>query len=119
MGNKEQGIRFEVDRANLYREEAFTDLKSATIRKLTPVKKDGSDDESRPVIYFGHAELISPQGPIPIQSDLNADSLEKAMDALPVAMEKTAFEVREEYNKMVEQQRQQHEQQSKVIKSGE
>ncbi|MBU2513907.1 cytoplasmic protein [bacterium] len=119
MGKNEKGIRFEVDRANLYREEAYTDLKSASIRRLTPVTKDGSDDNSRPVLYFGHAELISPQGPIPIQSELNADCLEKAIEALPAAMEKAAFDVREEYNKMVEQQRQQHEQQSKVIKSGE
>jgi len=88
MKNKEKGIQFTVDYTNLYREESYTDLKSASIKKLIPVKKDGSDDNSRPPLFFGVAELISPQGPIPVQSELMADSLEKAIDTLPQAMEK-------------------------------
>ncbi len=119
MKNKNQGIKFDVDANNLYREEAYTDLKSATIRKLTPVRRDGSEDESRPVLFLGHAELISPQGPVPIQADLQADTLEKAIASLPDAMEKAAYQVRDEYNRMMEQQRLQQEQQSKTIKSGE
>lgn len=114
---KGKGIGFEVDRANLYRDEGFTDLKSATIRKLTPINPDGSDDESRKVLYFGHAELVSPQGPIPIQTELNADSLEKAIEALPAAMEKAAHEVRDQYNQMMEKQKLQQENQSKIISS--
>ncbi len=111
------GITFQVDRNNLYREEAYTDLQSATIRKLTPIKLDQTEDPSRKTIYIGHAELISPQGPVPIQADLLATNLEEAIVALPLAMEKAAHEVRDEYNKMVEQQKQQHQAQSKVIKS--
>ena len=121
MKNKEQekSIAFSVDSSSLYRDEAYTDLKSASIRKLTPVKPDGSVDDSRRQLFFGHAELISPQGPIPVQTELKADTLEKAIDALPAAMEKAAEEVRENYNKMYEQQqRQQEMQKSKVIKSG-
>lgn len=110
------GIKFEVDRANLYRDEGFTDLKSATIRKLTPIKPDGSEDSSRRILYVGHAELISPQGPIPIQAELNADSLDQAITALPAAMEKAAEEVRDEYNQMMAQQQLQKENQSKIIK---
>lgn len=119
MKKKEQGIRFDVDRNNLYKEEAYTDLKSASIRKLTPVKADGSEDSTRTTLYFGNAELISPQGPIPVQAELRADSLEKAIEMLPASMEKAAHDVRDEYNKMIEQQRLQQEQQAKVIKSGE
>ena len=33
-----------VDKSNLYKEESFTDLKVATIRRLSPVKHDGSPD---------------------------------------------------------------------------
>ena len=40
----------EVDRENLYHEEVFTDLKVATIRRLSPVKTDGSRDETRPLL---------------------------------------------------------------------
>lgn len=120
MKNKPQGqgISFEVDKTNLYREEGYTDLQSATIRKLTPIKMDGSDDPERKILYIGHADLISPQGPIPIQADLQADSLEDAVKALPSAMEKAAHEVREQYNQMMERQKAQQEaQQSKIIKS--
>ena len=42
-----------VDATNLYREEIFTDLKVATIRRLAPVLSDGSDDPARPVMYVG------------------------------------------------------------------
>lgn len=119
--NSKQNQRpvFEVQKQNMYREEAYTDLHSATIRKLIPVNVDGSPDESRRIVYIGHADLISPQGPIPIQSELQVDSLEKAIEALPNAMGKEADNVREEYNKMQQQQQQgeQQQQDSKVIKS--
>src|SRR5205085_6636596 len=36
-----------VDAANLYREEVFSDLRVATIRRLTPIKIDGTNDDSR------------------------------------------------------------------------
>ena len=36
-----------VESGNLYREEIFTDLRVATIRRLLPVKADGSPDDSR------------------------------------------------------------------------
>ena len=41
---------------NLYREEAFTDLTHATIRRLVPVKIDGTPDESREPIFTGMAQ---------------------------------------------------------------
>jgi hypothetical protein len=122
MGKKRQensNIAFFVDKANLYRDEAITDLKSASIRKLTPINLDGTVDESRRPMFFGHAELISPQGPVPVQAELTGtDTLEAAIEALPAAMEKAAEEVRANYNKMMEEQQTQQQQQSKVIKSG-
>ena len=56
-----------IDPNNLYKEEAFTDLTFATIRRLTPVKIDGSVDESREAIFTGMTQLMSPNGPIPVQ----------------------------------------------------
>lgn len=117
MKDQEKKLHFEVDRANLYREEGYTDLKSATVKRLIPVKPDGSADDSRKILYYGQAELISPQGPIPIQAELAVNSLGEALDALPEAMEKAADDVRKEYNRMYQQQRQQEEASSKIIKS--
>ena len=35
---------------NLYKEETFTDLEVGTIRKLTPLKTDGTEDTERKAI---------------------------------------------------------------------
>jgi hypothetical protein len=79
-----------IDPNNLYREEAFTDLTFATIRRLTPVKIDGSPDESREPIFTGMTQLMSPNGPIPVQCLIEgAKTLSEAVDKLPAAIEKT------------------------------
>jgi hypothetical protein len=78
-----------INTGNLYKEEAFTDLTFATIRRLTPVKIDGSIDESREAIFTGMTQLMSPNGPIPVQCLIEgAKSLSEAADKLPAAVEK-------------------------------
>lgn len=81
-------INLNVDRNNLYREDSVTDIKVAAIRRLTPIKADGSDDDSREPIFMGQTQLISPSGPILLQSLLEAKTLEEAMDKFPAAMQK-------------------------------
>ncbi len=89
----------EVDRDNLYLEEVFTDLKVATIRRLTPVKSDGSHDEARPTLYQGQTQLMSQMGPLPVSCAIEAASLEEAMDkfgeAMGEAVERMIEEARE------------------------
>ncbi len=81
-------IKINVD--NLYKEEAFTDLTFATIRRLTPVKLDGSPDASREPIFTGMTQLMSPNGPIPVQCLIEgAKTLSEAAEKLPAAIEKT------------------------------
>ena len=81
-------INLNIDRNNLYREDSVTDIKVAAIRRLTPIKSDGSDDDSRASIFMGQTQLMSPSGPILLQSLLEAKTLEEAMDNFPVAMQK-------------------------------
>ena len=52
-----------VDANHLYREEVFTDLRIATIRRLTPVRADGTPDPSRPALYSAQTTLMSQAGP--------------------------------------------------------
>ena len=42
-----------VDLDTLYKEEVFTDTRAATIRRMSPVLKDGSPDSGRPVLFVG------------------------------------------------------------------
>lgn len=89
-------IDFTVDRNNLYREESFTDVKVAAIRRLTPVKPDGSEDKSREPIFMGQTQLLTPSGPIMLQSLLEAKTFEEAMVKFPVAMQREMDKVRVE-----------------------
>ena len=81
-------INLNVDRNNLYREDSVTDIKVAAIRRLTPIKADGSDDDSREPMFMGQTQLMSPSGPILLQSLLEAKTLEEAMDNFPIAIQK-------------------------------
>ena len=105
--DQEQKIDFSVDTNNLYREENITDLKVASIRKMIPVKPDGTKDEGRTELYFGHSQLMSPQGPVPLQAPLQANNLQEAFDVFPQAMKKTLNEMVERVKQMQEQQKQQ------------
>ena len=67
-----------VDLANLHREEVFTDLQAASIRRLTPVKSDGSQDNGRDVIYIGESNLMTQMGPLPVQFPIEATDLDDA-----------------------------------------
>lgn len=99
-------IDFTVDKNNLYREENITDLKTASIRCLTPVKIDGTVDESREKIFVGHTQLMSPQGPLPLQTRLNAATLEEAIDRFPAAIDHEMAEMLERVRKMHQEQEQ-------------
>jgi len=67
-----------VDLANLHREEVFTDLQAASIRRLTPVKSDGSQDNGREVIYIGETNLMTQMGALPVQFPIEAKDLDDA-----------------------------------------
>ncbi len=115
-GGQPGSLDFTVDKNNLYREESVTDLKIANIQRLTPVRLDGSKDESRETIFLGRTQLSTPQGPIPIQAKLAAKTLEEAMDIFPKAMETETQKVVESFKKMQEQQ--QKKEKSRIIVPG-
>lgn len=83
-----KAIDLTVDRNNLYREESFTDIKVAAIRRLTPVNPDGSDDGTRKPIFMGQTQLMTESGPIILQSLLTAKTIEEAVAEFPVALQK-------------------------------
>jgi hypothetical protein len=93
-------IDFSVNKENLFKEENITDLKTASIRCLTPMKLDGTVDESREKIFIGHTQLMSPQGPVPIQARLNATTLDEALDRFPAAMQNEMAQMIEQAKKM-------------------
>ena len=87
MDTEEKALgEIEVDRDNLYREEAFTDLRVATIRRLTPICVDGSVDEARPVRFVGETQLMSARGLLPVSCPIEAETLDEAIGKFPEAV---------------------------------
>ena len=88
-----------VDPKSLYLEEVFTDRRVGTIRRLTPVTGEGVRDPSRPVLYVGETQVLTPAGALPIGFDIPAGSLEEAAqkfgDLAREAIERTVRELQE------------------------
>src|SRR5918996_5886809 len=85
-----------VDSKALYLEEIFTDRRVGTIRRLTPVNKDGVRDQARAVLYVGEAQVLTPAGALPIAFEIGAGSLEEAADKFgPLAKEAIERTVKE------------------------
>src|ERR671915_1948711 len=100
MATREQTTNdIKVDPKALYLEEIFTDRRVGTIRRLTPVNKDGARDQARAVLYVGETQVLTPAGALPIAFEIGARSLEEAAEKFgPLAkeaIEKTVKELQE------------------------
>lgn len=88
-----------MDAVSLYREEVFTDRRVGSIRRLIPVKSDGSDDPSRTAIFEGQTTLLTPAGPLPLRFEIEAATLAEALErfggAAEAALEETLKEAEE------------------------
>ena len=117
--NSPKQIDFTFNKQNLCREESVTDLKVGSIRCLRPIKPDGTKDESRQPIFVGHTQLNSPQGLVPLQTALQATTLEQAIDEFPGAMKKALEDMVEQAKQMqAQQQGAQKENESRIIMPG-
>ena len=88
-----------IDPSSLYLEEIFTDRRVGTIRRLTPVKKDGTRDTAKAVLYVGETQVLTPAGALPIGFEIGAGSLEEAAEKFGQlakdAIERTVKELQE------------------------
>jgi hypothetical protein len=99
MAQEQQLPEIKLDSTQLYREEIFTDRKAGTLRRLVPVLADGNPDSSRPILYSGQTQLLTPGGVLPLAFELEATSLEDACSKFPeavkIAIEQAIEEARE------------------------
>jgi hypothetical protein len=93
-----------VDTDNLHREEVFTDLHAASVRRLTPVKADGSDDSGRDVIYIGETNLMTQMGPLPVQFPIEAKSLDDAFSQFSEGVKGAIERLNERAKEMVREE---------------
>jgi len=88
-----------MDPSALYLEEVFTDRRIGTIRRLTPVKSDGSPDAAKPALYVGETQIMTPAGALPIAFEIPAASIAEAAGKFGTlakeAVERTVRELEE------------------------
>ena len=89
----------QLDPKGLYREDVFTDRHAGSIRRLTPVTADGAVDPTRPVLFSGQTQLLTPAGVLPLGFEIEAPTLEEALKRFPqgvkLALEQAIDEARE------------------------
>ena len=88
-----------LDATSMYREEVFTDRRAGTLRKLIPITVDGAVDNSRHVLFSGQTQLLTPAGVLPLVFEIEADTLQEALEKFPEgvknALEQAIDEARE------------------------
>ena len=89
----------DLDPQSLYREDVFTDRRAGSIRRLTPVTAEGTVDATRPVLYSGQTQLLTPAGVLPLGFEIEAQTLAEAVQKFPegvkVALGQAIDEARE------------------------
>jgi hypothetical protein len=98
------GAEITVDVENLHREEVFSDLQAASVRRLTPVKSDGSTDTTRDIIYIGETNLMTQMGPLPVQFPIEAKSLDDAFSQFAEGVKGAIERLNERAKEMVREE---------------
>jgi len=88
-----------INMKSLYREETYTDREVGTITRLVPVDSEGGLDSIRPDIYIGATQIMTPAGALPINFEIEAESLADAAEKFGLLakqqMEETVKELQE------------------------
>ena len=89
-----------MDPNALYREEVFTDHQTGTIRRISPVKADGSPDAVRKTVYIGEAQLLTSAGALPLSFEIEAQSLGDAAQKYGEGVKKAYEAALEEFQEL-------------------
>jgi hypothetical protein len=102
----------QMNAENMYLDEVFTDQAIGQIRRLTPVTSDGDPDSSRKTVYMGSTQFSTPAGPLPVNFEIEAETLSEAISQFSELAQKGA----EETIKRLEEMR--RDQASKIVVPG-
>ena len=102
--SQESPAESQMDLANLYREDTYTDRKLGVIRCMTPVTGEGLVDASRAVQYLGQAEIMTSMGPVPINFEIEAKTLAEAVQGFADAAQKGIERTMQQMQEMRRQQ---------------
>ncbi len=80
MANDAQQPEIKMETDSLWREETFTDRRVGSLQRLTPVGPDGSRDDNRQDVYVGQTQILTPAGALPLSFEVQASSLNEAVE---------------------------------------
>ena len=98
-----------IDAENLWKEENYTDLKVGSIRKMTPIKANGAEDESRTATFSATTNIMTPGGALPVSGEIDAGTLAEAIEKFPEAINAAIKQLQDDMVKY------QQEQASKIV----
>ncbi len=104
MSSANEGRQATMDSTQIYREETFTDRKVGTIRRLTPVSAAGAADSTRPVLFVGQAQVMTPMGAVPISFEIEALTLDVAIEKFGAAAEQAVQQTMQELQELRREQ---------------
>ena len=76
---------------------------------MTPIKLDGSEDEARQATWSATTNIMTPGGALPISGEIEAATLEEAVNQFPAAINEAVKKLQEDMIRM------QQEQASKIV----
>lgn len=100
MQPDEQGMDAKMDPTALVREDVISDRRVGTIRILTPITVEGVRDETRDVLFFGEAQIMTQVGALPINFQIEAKTLAEAVEGYGEAAKKGLAETLEKLREM-------------------
>ena len=71
-------------------------MRVASIRRMIPIKADGTTDDSRSVMYIASTQIMSQMGPLPVSAQIEAASLQEALNQFPQAIQQAVERMVEE-----------------------
>jgi hypothetical protein len=104
MAEEQSLENIKIDGSNLWKEENFTDLQVGSIRKLTPIKLDGTEDETRQATWSATTNIMTPGGALPISGEIEATNLAEAVENFPKAINAAIKQLQEDMIRMQQEQ---------------
>lgn len=104
MADDAANANIEMDSAGLYLEESFTDRRVGNVQRLSPVDSNGKLDDSRPTVFIGQTQVMTPAGALPLSFQIEADSLAGAIEKFGDHAQKALAETMDRLEEMRREQ---------------
>lgn len=100
MAAEDQLNDIKMDSQSMYLEEVFTDRRVGSILRLTPVDADGRPDTSKPTVFVGQTQIMTPAGALPLSFEIPGKNLGEAADNFGAEAKKAVEETMEKLKQL-------------------